>query len=199
MKISKLTNSILPMVAIAALAVPGLVFAQTKPADVITQENVHKVEAPGIVNFSLMEGSTGYAGSRVGFGGATQPSAMPWLKSEGFATVINLRLASEDGATVKRSEAAATAIGIKYVHLPFDPKSPAPDIMDNFTSAVGEKSNQPVYIHCHSASRAAALWMISRVQKDGWAFDDAANEAKLIAEKPDESISFASAYLKKSK
>ena len=61
--------------------------------------------------------------------------------------------------------------------------------MDNFISAVGEKSNQPVYIHCHSATRAAALWMISRVQKDGWAFDDAANEAKLIAEKPDESIS----------
>ena len=40
--------------------------------------------------------------------------------------------------------------------------------------------------------------MISRVQKDGWAFDNAANETKLIAEKPDESISFASAYLKES-
>ena len=199
MKIGKLTNSILAMVAITALAVPGIVFAQTNTADVIAPENAHKVEAPGIVNFTLLEDSTGYAGSRVGFGGETQPSAMPWLKSEGFATVINLRLASEDGATVKSSQTAATAIGIKYVHLPFDPKSPAPDIMDHFTSAVGEKSNQPVYIHCHSATRAAALWMISRVQKDGWAFDDAANEAKLIAEKPDESIAFASTYLKKSK
>lgn len=199
MKISKLTNSILAMVAITALAVPGIVIAQTNTADVITHENAHKVEASGIVNFTLLEDSTGYAGSRVGFGGATQPSAMPWLKSEGFATVINLRLASEDGATVKSSEAAATAIGIKYVHLPFDPKSNDPDIMDNFISAVGEESNQPVYIHCHSATRAAALWMISRVQKDGWTLDDAANEAKLIAEKPDESIGFASAYLKKSK
>ena len=199
MKTGKLTKSILAVVAIAALAVPGIVFAQTNTADVIAQENVHKVEAPGIVNFSLLEGSTGYAGSRVGFGGATQASAMPWLKSEGFATVINLRLASEDGATVERSQAAATAIGMKYVHLPFDPHSPAPNLMDNFISAVGEKSNQPVYIHCHSATRAAALWMISRVQKDGWAFDDAANEAKLIAEKPDESIAFASTYLKKSK
>ena len=199
MKISKLTNSILAMVAITALAVPGIVFAQTNTAGAIAHENAHKVEAPGIVNVSLLEGSTGYAGSRVSFGGETQASAMPWLKSEGFGTVINLRLASEDGATVKSSEAAATAIGIKYVHLPFDPKSPDPDIMDKFTSAVGEESNQPVYIHCHSASRAAALWMISRVQKDGWAFDDAANEAKLIAEKPEESIAFAKAYLKKSK
>jgi len=199
MKTGKLTKSILAVVAIAALAVPGIVFAQTDTVDVIAKENVHKVEAPGIVNFSLLEGSTGYAGSSVGFGGATQASAMPWLKSEGFATVINLRLASEDGATVERSQAAATAIGMKYVHLPFDPHSPAPNLMDNFISAVGEKSNQPVYIHCHSATRAAALWMISRVQKDGWAFDDAANEAKLIAEKPDESIAFASTYLKKSK
>jgi len=199
MKTGKLTKSILAVVAFAALAVPGIVFAQTDTVDVIAKENVHKVEAPGIVNFSLLQGSTGYAGSRVGFGGATQASAMPWLKSEGFATVINLRLASEDGATVEQSQAAATAIGMKYVHLPFDPNSPAPNIMDNFISAVGEKSNQPVYIHCHSATRAAALWMISRVQKDEWAFDDAANEAKLIAEKPEESIAFAKAYLKKSK
>ena len=199
MKISKPTKSILAVVAVAALAVTGILFAQTNTAVAIAQENVHKVEAPGILNFSLLEDSTGYAGSRVGFGGATQPSAMPWLKSEGFATVINLRLASEDGATVKSSEAAATAIGIKYVHLPFDPHSPAPNLVDNFTIAVGEESNHPVYIHCHSGTRAAALWMISRVQKDGWAFDDAANEAKLIAEKPDEAISFASAYLKKSK
>ena len=199
MKISTLAKSILAVVASAALAVPGIVFAQTNTAVVIAQENVHKVEAPGILNFSLLEDSTGYAGSRVGFGGATQPSAMPWLKSEGFATVINLRLASEEGATVERSRAAATAIGMKYIHLPFDPESPAPNIVDNFTSAVGEESNQPVYIHCHSGTRAAALWMISRVQKDGWAFDDAAKEAKLIAEKPDESISFARAYLKESK
>jgi protein tyrosine phosphatase (PTP) superfamily phosphohydrolase (DUF442 family) len=44
---------------------------------------------------------------------------MPWLKSEGFATVINLRLASEEGATVERSRAEATAIGMKYIHSPF--------------------------------------------------------------------------------
>ena len=199
MKTGKLTKSILAVVAIAALAVPGIVFGQTDSVDVMVKENVHKVEAPGIVNFSLLEGSTGYAGSRVGFGGATQASAMPWLKREGFATVINLRLASEDGATVEQSQAAATAVGVKYIHMPFDPRNPASDIMDNFISAIGEKSNQPVYIHCHSATRAAALWMISRVQKDGWAFDGAANEAKLIAEKPEESISFASAYLKESK
>lgn len=73
MKFSKLTNSILVMVAITALAVPGIVIAQTNTADVIAHENVHKVEAPGIVNFTLLEDSMGYAGSRVGFGGATQP------------------------------------------------------------------------------------------------------------------------------
>ena len=126
MKTGKLTNSILAMVAIAALAVPGIVFAQTNSADVIAQENVHKVEAPGIVNFSLLEDSTGYAGSRVGFGGATQASAMPWLKSEGFATVINLRLASEDGATVEQQSGGGHSDRDEVRPLAIRPQEPRP-------------------------------------------------------------------------
>lgn len=173
-------------------------FAVTQAlADAVVSTTVEPAEAPGIIQFSRLHESAGFAGPRVGFGGATQPSAMPWLKRAGFATVINLRLASEEGAAVNASRAAAAAAGVNYIHLPFDPRSPAPDLVDNFLRAVGDESNQPVYIHCNSATRVAALWMIGRVVKDGWELDDAATEAESIAKKPAEAIAFASAYLKR--
>ena len=47
MKTGKLTKSILAVVAIAALAVPGIVFAQTDTVDVIAKENVQRLKHPG--------------------------------------------------------------------------------------------------------------------------------------------------------
>ena len=173
-------------------------FAVTQTfAGTLASTTIKPAEAPGIRQFSLLDQSVGFAGPRVGFGGATQPSAMPWLKRAGFETVINLRLASEEGAAVEPSRAAAAAAGIRYIHLPFDPLNPAPDLVDDFLGALGGKVNQPVYIHCNSATRVAALWMIGRVLKDGWQLDDAAAEAEFIAKKPAEAIAFASAYLKR--
>ena len=155
-----------------------------------------KGDAPGIVNFSEIRGDPGFAGSLVGFGGATGPEAMPWLRSHGFATVISLRFADEAGVDVEGSRAAAKAVGLKYLHLPFDPeKRPEPDVVGDVLAAVGDRLNQPVYIHCNSATRVAALWMIGRVLKDGWDIDAAAKEVGLIALKPAEAIAFGSWYV----
>ena len=48
-------------------------------------------------------------------------------------------------------------------------------------AAVSDKANQPAYIHCGGGGRAASMWMIKRVLKDGWTIDRAAEEANLIA------------------
>ena len=150
---------------------------------------------PGIENFSRIDGSSGFAGATVGFGGATQPSAMPALKQAGFRSVINLRAASESGAEIEASRAAAETAGLKYIHLPFDPTSPGASVVDDFLQAAGDEGNHPVYIHCGSATRAAALWMIGRVRADGWDLDAAAGEARAIAAKPDDAVAAATRYL----
>ena len=149
------------------------------------------VEVPDIENFSQLEGESGFAGSPVGFGGATDPSAMPWLKSQGFATVVNLRLASEAGAEVEASRAAAEAAGLDYVHLPFDAREPDPRVVERVLAAAGEDANRPVYIHCGSATRAAAVWMVGRVLEDGWTFEAAEAEAREIAGRPDVAAALA--------
>ena len=166
------------------------------PVGALASAEPQNGDAPGIVNFSEIRGDPGFAGSLVGFGGATAPEAMQCLRTHGFATVINLRFADEAGVDLEGSRAAAEAVGLKYLYLPFDPeKHPEPDVVWDVLAAVGDRMNQPVYIHCNSATRVAALWMIGRVLKDGWDIDAARKEAELIALKAGEAIAFATWYV----
>ena len=148
--------------AAAVVATAGFAIAQ-----------VTKGELPGVTNYSRVDAT-------IGCGGATQPSAMSLLKKEGYASVINLRMATEQGADIDAGRAAAQAAGLKYIHLPFDVANPDPKLVDNFLAAVSERANQPAYIHCASANRVGAVWMIKRALKDGWSVDKAAAEAEAI-------------------
>ena len=130
----------------------------------------------GIKDFSRTDRPSGFAGSPAGFGGATPDSAMDWLKAEGFVSVINLLVATEEGVDLEASRAAADAAGINYIHLPFDVKNLDPQLYDKFLAAVGDEANRPVYIHCASATRVGALWMIARVLEDDWSVDRAREE-----------------------
>ena len=49
--------------------------------------------------------------------------------------------------------------------------------MERFIAAVTDPKNQPVFIHCASANRAAALWMVKRMVIDNWDAERAAIEA----------------------
>jgi uncharacterized protein (TIGR01244 family) len=177
-------SRIVAAVATAILLAGGPVAAQVTHADV-----------PGIRNYSYTDPGDGIAGTRVGFGGATDLAAMPWLAEQGYAAVINVRLASEEGANVEASRAAAEAAGLVYIHLPFNSRDPDPQLFDKFTAAVGDAGNRPVYVHCGSATRVAALWMIWRVTEDGWDIDAARAEAQSIALKPEQAVAFAEQYL----
>ena len=159
-----------------------------------SQAHPEKIDAPGIENFSRIAGGNCCGGPLVGIGGATEARAMGWLKQQGFATVINLRFAEEESVDLEGCRAAAEAVGLKYLHLPFSPKASGPVVVDAFLAAVADEANQPVYVHCGSATRAAALWMIARLLEDGCQADTASQEAKLIARKPDNAIAYAMAF-----
>lgn len=155
----------------------------------------HKMDAAGIKNYTQLDGAETFAGTSVGFGGATPPAAMGWLQGNGFKTVINLRLPDEEGEPVANEEAAARAAGLQYIHLPFDPENPTPGLVDEFLRVTGDPSSQPIYIHCGSGTRAAALWMIGRVIQDGVPMPEAEKEVTDIAGKPAEALAFSRAYL----
>ena len=113
-------------------------------------------------------------------GGATTNEAFPELKKRGFASVINLRREGEPGVDIPSARSAASAAGLKYIHVPFDASKPDNAVVDEFLAAVTEKANQPMYIHCGSANRVGALWLVKRVVVDGWAVERAEAEATAI-------------------
>jgi uncharacterized protein (TIGR01244 family) len=147
-----------------------------------------KMERPGIVNYTKVD-------AVVACGGATETSALEALKTDGFKAVINLRQASEAGANIEQNAARAKALGLNYIHLPLNGQAPDPKVVDAFLAAVGDKANQPVFIHCGSASRVGAVWMVKRVLQDGWPLDKAAEEAKMIGLRSAPLEEFARQYI----
>ena len=102
------------------------------------------------------------------------------MKKLGYASVINLRVATEPGAEIDASAAAAQAAGLRFIHLPFNASSPDPMLVDKFIAAITDAKNQPAFIHCASANRAATLWMVKRMVVDKWDADRAATEATAL-------------------
>jgi uncharacterized protein (TIGR01244 family) len=140
---------------------------------VVSAQSVTKPTVSGVTNFSRLE-------STIACAGATTPAGVGEVKKLGYKTIINLRQASEPGADVEAEQAAAKDAGIKYVHLPVNGASPDPAIVEQFIDAVGDPANQPVFVHCASGNRAAALWMIKRMVVDGWDADRASTEATAL-------------------
>jgi uncharacterized protein (TIGR01244 family) len=132
-----------------------------------------KMERPGITNFTKVD-------AVVACGGATETSALKALKEDGFKTIINLRQPTEKGANIEQNVAEAKALGLNYLNIPVNGQAPDPKALDRFLETVADKANQPAYIHCASASRVGAFWLVKRVLQDGWAVEKATEEAKLI-------------------
>jgi uncharacterized protein (TIGR01244 family) len=125
------------------------------------QQQVTKESVPGVTNFARVD-------TTIACAGATTPEAAAGLKKMGYASIINLRLATEAGANIEAAQAAAKSAGIRYIHLPFNGAMPDPSVVDAFIKAVREPANQPAFVHCASGNRAAALWMAKRLVVDHW-------------------------------
>ena len=134
---------------------------------------VTKESVAGITNFSRVD-------TTIACAGATTPAAVAEVKRLGYASIINLRQPSEVGADLEAEAVAAKVANITYIHLPLNSASPDPALVDRFLAAVTAPANQPVFVHCASANRAAALWMIKRLTVDGWDADRATTEATAL-------------------
>jgi uncharacterized protein (TIGR01244 family) len=132
-----------------------------------------KDSLPGATNVTRVDAT-------IACGGATSAEAFPELKKRGFVSVVSLRREQEAGADIPGAKAAAAASGLKYIHIPMDPAAITEANVDAFLKAVTDPANQPAYIHCGSANRVGALWLIKRVIVDGWEVPRATDEAVAI-------------------
>ena len=119
---------------LAPLVLVGGLVATAASAQVVRQE------VPGIRNFAKVE-------STVACAGAVTPGAIEEIKKMGYASIINLRLATEQGADVDVSIATAKAAGIPYYHIPFSASAPDPVVVDTFLKTITAPGVQPAFIH----------------------------------------------------
>jgi uncharacterized protein (TIGR01244 family) len=137
---------------------------------VLGQSQVKKETVPGITNLARVE-------TTVACAGAITPQSVPEIKKMGFVTIINLRPSDEPGAKVEEETAAAKAVGLKYVHIPFVTAKPEAAAVDAFVKAITERGTEPAFIHCSGGNRAAAMWFVKRALVDKWEIDRAMDEA----------------------
>ncbi len=147
----------------------GALFAAASSMPARAQQ-VTKQDVQGVTNFKRLE-------TTVACAGATTADAVPEIKKMGFASIINLRQASEPGANVEEEGAAAKAAGIRYYNIPFDGSKPDPAVADKFLDAITASGSDPAFIHCAGGNRAATMWLIKRLAVDHWDVDRATKEA----------------------
>ena len=139
----------------------------------LSAQSVTKETLPGVTNFAKLD-------TTIACAGATTPQAVSGLKQMGYASIINLREATEAGADIDAEAAAAKTAGITFIHLPFNGAMPDPAVADRFVTAVTDRKNQPAFVHCASGNRAAAMWMIKRMLVDKWDAERAGTEAAAL-------------------
>lgn len=116
---------------------------------------------------------------RFATGGQPADAAFAKLAVSGYRAVLSLRTASED-VDLKHEQEAVEKAGMRFVSVPVDSSSPRPESVSDFIKAVEDTQNQPMLIHCASANRVGAFWMIYRVIQQGWSEDKALDEATKI-------------------
>src|SRR5215217_8613247 len=131
-------------------------------------------------------------------GGQPRLEHLEKLKAEGVKAIINLRQPSEHRAA--EEEAKAKELGLRYFNIPVAFAEPKDEQATEFLKITDDPANRPAFIHCTAAIRVGAFWLIRRVLRDGWKFDDALAEAQKIGlrEAP-HLIEFARKYIEKNR
>jgi protein tyrosine phosphatase (PTP) superfamily phosphohydrolase (DUF442 family) len=122
--------------------VPSLVVFTTVWCLMASESSAQVVrqEVEGIRNFAKIE-------STVACAGAITPAAIQEIKKMGFTAIINLRLATEQGADIEGHTAVAKTAGIPYYHIPFSASAPDPAAVDTFLKTISTPGVQPAFIH----------------------------------------------------
>lgn len=126
-------------------------------------------------------------------GGQPTAEEMVRLKASGVRAILNLRRTSEYDHAAE--EQKAKELGLRYVNIPVNTAEPAPQQVEEFLKALRDPALRPAFLHCGTANRVGAFWMIYRVLEDKWSVDDAEAEARKIGMRDGPARDFALKYI----
>ena len=108
---------------------------------------------------------------------AGQPEPEDWktLAELGYTTVINIR---GDAERAEAQATAAQAVGLRYVYLPLPAYMLESEHIAPLRQALEDPANGKLFFHCRTATRVALLWMLYRMEVQGWSYEQARDELK---------------------
>lgn len=102
-------------------------------------------------------------------GGRPSAEELERLKAQGFKTVVDLRTEAEGIAAEKKT---VEAQGLRYVSVPISPASFGVADVEAVAKVLKDKDAAPVLLHCSTANRVGAVWLVMQVQ-EGQSLEDA--------------------------
>jgi len=130
-------------------------------------------------------------------GGQPTMEQLTALKADGVKTIINLRTPTEYDPAPE--VAKAKELGLRYFNIPVASTGTKDEQVVEFLKLTDDPQNRPAFIHCASANRVGAFWMIRRVLRDNWTLDAAKAEAEKIGMRSQNLVDFATQYIQKNK
>ena len=167
---------------LVALLLSWLVFQSTPQA----APPAPPQEYPSIKNFLRIN-------SEICTGGQPTLEDLARMKAEGVRAILNLRRPSEYNA--EEEALKAKELGLRYFNVPVNSAEPKDEQADEFLKLMADPQNRPVFIHCATANRVGAFWMIRRVLVDHWKLDDAEAEARKMGTHSQSLFDFARSYI----
>ena len=104
------------------------------------------------------------------------------LADDGYRSVVNVRYTGESDQPLTPAQEGRLVRGLEmsYLHFPVKLKGLRPEHVDQFRREL-DYLPAPVYLHCDTGNRVAALAVMSHAIKEGRNGDDALAEAKALA------------------
>lgn len=161
---------------------------QAKSEKLAKMEEALKADAPKLLCLN----------EAIATAGQPKDEAFAKLAAHGFRSVLNLRTTNE-GVDLQREQELTEKAGMKYLSVPVTGSAPQPEAVVEFIRVVKEKSHHPMLIHCATANRVGAFWMIYRVLEEGWSEEQALAEATQIGLTNPALKKFAEDYIAKRK
>lgn len=128
---------------------------------------------------------------------ASQPSPadLERAKEAGIRTVINQRPESELGDFDERT--AVTSIGLRYENPGWNGPDQLTDEIIEETLDLLRTADRPLLMHCASANRTGAIWIVYRALDGGLDVDAAVAEARTVGLRTAEYERIARAYVER--
>ena len=88
--------------------------------------------------------------------GQPTPAQFQAIKEAGFTHVINLA-PSHTANSLKKQPQILEKLGLRYTYIPVDFKAPNDEDFAAFTTAMSEKPDEKIWVHCQANMRVSAF------------------------------------------